>query len=143
MAVSATRYYKAADLYASGGINWTGDTIKAVLLSASYTPNYETHAFLSDLTNTVLSATLIGTTKSVTKVGAGASAKDALKGFDTSGSKVSFTGGATCRYMAIYKDTGTSTTSPLLCLVDFGADQTSTVGFDITPDSTNGWMLVG
>jgi hypothetical protein len=32
------------------------------------------------------------------------------------------------RYMAIYKSTGTGSTSPLLWLIDFGADQAVTSG---------------
>lgn len=33
-----------------------------------------------------------------------------------------------CRYLVVYVDTGTSSTSPLICYVDFGADQTTTNG---------------
>lgn len=32
------------------------------------------------------------------------------------------------RYLIFYVDTGTSSTSPLICYVDFGADQTTTLG---------------
>lgn len=43
----------------------------------------------------------------------------------------------TARRAVVYKDTGTSTTSPLLAQVDFGADVSTTAGtFQITWDAT-------
>lgn len=43
----------------------------------------------------------------------------------------------TARYAVIYKSTGTSSTSPLIAYVDFGADQSPSAGnFTITWDST-------
>jgi len=42
---------------------------------------------------------------------------------------VSITGATiTARYAVIYKDTGTPSTSPIVCVIDFLADKTSTEG---------------
>lgn len=65
--------------------------------------------------------------KTVTVVGG--SNEVQLDAADVTWSTVSFT----ARYAVIYKSTGTSTTSPLIAVVDFGADQTVSSGnFTIT-----------
>lgn len=46
-------YGKALLSLASGSINFPSDTIKAMLLTSSYTPNLDTHQFKSDLTSEV------------------------------------------------------------------------------------------
>lgn len=48
--------YRQAQLNAFlGKWNWTADTIKVTLHTATYSPNFDTHAFVSDLTNEVAS----------------------------------------------------------------------------------------
>lgn len=45
-------WYRQASAKAfAGTINWASDTIKATLHTATYTPNQDTHVFVSDLTN--------------------------------------------------------------------------------------------
>lgn len=135
---NAKKYY--ADGAATTKIDWAGGTIKAVLVASAYTPDYDNHAFFSSVTNTVGTAASL-TTKTETKIGTGATAKYALKS-----DVASFTGSLTARGLVIYQDTGTASTSPLICYVlldSAPADVTTTVGINVTPDATNGWVLVG
>jgi hypothetical protein len=92
----------------SGSINFSADTIKAALVTTSYTPNLATDEFYS-----TISANVVGTpqtlgTKTVT-----------LGVFDAA--DVTFSavaGGSTCLGVVLYKDTGVAGTSPLLALID-------------------------
>jgi hypothetical protein len=48
----------------------------------------------------------------------------------------------TARIAVVYKSTGTSSTSPLVSFIDFGADVTTTSGtLSITFDSTGVWLV--
>lgn len=116
-----------------GGIDLDTDTIKCALVSSSYTPDQDAHDFFDDITNEV--------------TGTGYSAGGATLGSKTvtqSNSTNSVTFDAadatwasstiTARYAVIYKSTGTAATSPLICLIDFGSnisssDSTFTVAF--------------
>lgn len=111
-------------------IDWVNDTIKVALLTSSYTPNQDTHHFFSDLTNEVTGAgytagglTLSGKSKSYT----GATNVTAFFASDP----LWTTATITARYAAVYKSTGTGSTSALIGYIDFGADVSST-GDDFT-----------
>lgn len=121
-------------------VNWGtgsgGDTIKVSLHTSTQsigTTQQDTLDFFNDLTAEITTsgdyaaggATLTG--KSVTyTTGTNTVALDAA---DVTWTGVTFT----ARYAVIYKSTGTSSTSPLLGYVDFGADQTVNSGnFTIT-----------
>jgi hypothetical protein len=92
----------------SGSINFSADTIKAALVTTSYTPNLATDEFYS-----TISANVVGTpqtlgTKTVT-----------LGVFDAADATFSaVAGGSTCLGVVLYKDTGVAGTSPLLALID-------------------------
>lgn len=97
------------------------DTIKLALVSSSYTPNLATDQFWSTPIGNV-----IGTPGTI----GGISITNGV--FNSS--SVTFTavaGGSTVKYFVIYKDTGTSSTSPLLVLID------TTTGVSL-PFNTNG-----
>lgn len=48
----ASRYYNTGLRRVSAGdINWTTDDIRCLLVTSSYTPNQDTHEFVSDITN--------------------------------------------------------------------------------------------
>lgn len=52
--MATTTWYRQALLNAAkGAVNWNSDAIKVQLHNATYVPNYDTHAFKSDLTNEV------------------------------------------------------------------------------------------
>lgn len=106
------------------------DTIKIALLSSSYTPNLTTDQFFS-----TVSSFVIGTPQTLGGI-------SIVNGVFNS-SAATFTAvasGSTVKYFCIYKDTGTSATSPLLVLIDTTTGVTlpfATNGGDITftPDS--------
>jgi len=99
------------------------DTIKAALVSSAYTPNLASQQYYSDISADVLNTPQALTTKTTTA--------GTLKADNVTFSAV--TSGATGSYVALYKDTGTPTTSPLLCLFD------TITGF---PVATNGGDII-
>lgn len=136
MAVSAKLYGPALAIVWSAGINWGSDTIKVALLTSSYTPDQDAHNYFDDVSAyevtgtgyTAGGATLASKTNAYTS-GTNTMALDAADSTWTSST-------ITARYAALYKDTGTASTSPLIGYVDFGADQSSSAGpFTITWDA--------
>jgi hypothetical protein len=111
----------------SPGLNLSTDTIKVMLLSSSLTPNPDTHEFIGDINANEVTGTgytaggVTLTSKAVTQD----NTTDIGK-FDAA--DVSWTGTITARYAAIYKDTGSAATSPIIQIIDFGSNQASTAG---------------
>lgn len=114
-----TFYPKGAEKMLSAAINYTSDTIKAVLVSSAYTYS-AAHEFLSDLGTTIGTAQTLGT-KSVT--GGVFDAADLDFG--------ALAPGDTVKALVLVKDTGNPSTSPLLMYLDSGPS----VGL---PFNTNG-----
>ncbi|TYK74362.1 hypothetical protein FSY45_19580 [Comamonas sp. Z1] len=114
----ANKFYpKGAQKLLSGAINFSADTIKAVLVPAAYVYS-DTHEFLSDL-GAVVGAAVELQNKVVT--GGVFDADDISFGAVAAGSTV--------KAIALFKDTGSAATSPLLAYYD------AVTGF---PFSTNG-----
>ncbi|BCX53864.1 hypothetical protein CTYAZ2_34440 [Comamonas testosteroni] len=114
----ANKFYpKGAQKLLSGAINFSADTIKAVLVPAAYVYS-DTHEFLSDL-GAVVGAAVELQNKVVT--GGVFDADDISFGAVAAGSTV--------KAIALFKDTGSVATSPLLAYYDV------VTGF---PFSTNG-----
>lgn len=142
-APTSTPYNRARQAFGDGAttakIDFVNDTIKGVLVNSSYVPNYDTHAFLSDVSAGYRQGTPVAcANKTYTKVGTGGSAKQVFKS-----DKLTFAGALTARGMVLYKDTGVEGTSLLLAYVlldSAPADVTSPVGIEVTPDGTNGWL---
>lgn len=112
-------YPKGAEKILGGSVNLTSDTIKACLVSNSYT--YSTaHEFVSDL------GTRIGTDQTLTGKSVTGGVFDA-----TDLDFGSLPPGDTVKAVVIYKDTGNASTSPVLAHLDSGAS----VGL---PFATNG-----
>lgn len=108
-------------------INLKTDTIKLALLTSSYTPDAD-HDFYDDV-----SANEVGASGSYSAGGATLTVTTSVDNTDDEGvfdatdvSFTTFTG--TARYAVIYKSTGVAGTSPLICLIDFGSNITSTGG---------------
>lgn len=101
-------YKKGAEKVLQGQVDFLTDTIAAVLVKSTYTPSLTTHEFLSDLGANTLGTkqTLVG--RSVT--GGVLDATDATF--------PSVASGSTASYIALIKDTGVASTSPLLILLD-------------------------
>lgn len=112
-------------------INLKTDTIKIALVSSSYTPA-DAHDFFDDVTNEVSASGTYSAGGATLTVTTSQDNTDDEGVFDAT--DVSFTTATiTARGAVIYKSTGTASTSPLICYIDFGSDQTSTLGtFTIT-----------
>jgi hypothetical protein len=136
MAVSAKFYGNAFVSAFNKEIDFNSDTIKVMLCTSTYTPDQDTHAYKSSVTNEVTGTgyTAGGATISAPSMSYTAGT-NTLK---LDGGDVSWTTSTiTARYAVIYDDTpATAATKPLIAYVDFGADVTSTSGtFSITWDA--------
>lgn len=110
---------KARERYLLGQLNWSTDSIKAVLVdSGAYTVNLTAHEFLSDIGTTARIATSGDFTGKATAGGA-ADANDVTFSSVT---------GASIEAIVLYRDTGTASTSPLIAWID------TATGLPITPN---------
>lgn len=115
--------------------DWNTDTIKVAVVTSAYTPDQDAHDFWNDVSANEASAS--GYTAG------GATLTTPTVTYDTANNRivldaddVSWTSTITGRYLIVYKDTGTSTTSPLLGyydnVTDFGGGSTLDVTWDAT-----------
>jgi len=123
-------YTKAIDAFLTGKIDLSTDDIRCVLVDlADYTPDFDTHEFLSS----VPVAARVGTPQSL--------AGKAVSGgvFDASDITFSSVTGDPCEALIVYKWTGSDATSRLILFVDqaTGLPVTPT-GADITVSWDNG-----
>lgn len=122
-------YAKGKEKILSGSINLPSDTIKASLLSSSYTANLSTDEFWS-----TISANLLNTSQTLGSKSVTAGVFDAA---DVTFTAV--TSGSTVKAVVIWKDTGTPSTSPLLVYIDtITGFPLATNGGDITITWDNG-----
>lgn len=143
MAVTAMWYGQAIAKAFNKEIDWDSDTIKVSLHTSSYTPNQDTHEYTDDLTNEVANGngyTTGGATLGNKTLGY-TGGTNVIK-FD--GDDVSWTSSTiTARYAVIYDDTpATAATKPLLGLVDFGADVSTTNGTFAITWNANGILTI-
>lgn len=121
------------DAQISTAINLKTDTIKLMLVTSSYTPNIDNDVFVSTPDD-------FEVPNSGSYAAGGATLTPILSTDDTDDEgvydavDVSFTSATiTARYAVIYKSTGVAATSPIICVIDFGSNVTSTGGtFTIT-----------
>lgn len=93
--------------------------IKVVLVDgADYTPNYTTDQYLDDIASAGQVAVSPNLGTKATTAGA----------FDAGNTTFSSVSGDESEYLVIYRDTGTPSTSPLICLID------SATGLPVTPN---------
>jgi hypothetical protein len=117
-------YDKGREGFLDGSIDWDTDTTKCVLLNVSgtgtlYTVNLSTHQFLSD----IASGARIGAIQTLTSKTVTAGVADAA---DPVFPLVS--GSDNAEALAIWKDTGTESTSRLIAYID---------GFTVLPNGGN------
>lgn len=127
MAVASKLYGQVFVSLGAAQINYTTATVKAMLLTSAYTPDQDNHRFKSDLSGEAVGTGYTAggqalTSKTVTYTAATNTTTW------TCANPAWPTATVAARYLVIYVDTGTSTTSPLISYVDFGADQTATGG---------------
>lgn len=122
-------------------IDVTSNTIKGALVTSSYTFDPDNHDFFNDITNEVTGtgytaggATLANKTWAV--VGASNVVKFDADDLSWPSSSITSAG------LAIYKDTGTSTTSPLMCFVDFGGNKVSDGGTFLVSFNASGIFTI-
>ena len=108
-------------------IDFDSDTVRAMLVTSTYTPNQDTHRYKSSVTGeaagsgyTAGGVTLTGRTVTYDT----ATNTLVLDCDDPTWAAVS----VTARYLVVYRSTGSDATSPLICYEDFGADKTSSGG---------------
>jgi hypothetical protein len=112
-------YDKARERFLTAALNWSTDTIKAILVdTGAYTPNLSAHEYLSDISGSARISTS-GAFTSKTVAGGAADAAD-----------VTFTSvsGASIEALVIFRDTGVEGTSPLIAYID------TATGLPITPN---------
>lgn len=127
----------------STAVNLASDTVKLMLLTSSHTPDVDAEVFIDDVSanecpaSGTYSAGGVALTKS-----SSTDDTDDEGVFDAT--DVSFTGATlSARYAAIYKDTGTPGTSPIICVLDFGSTITSTAGTWSLPFHAEGILNLG
>ena len=114
-----TLFDGARKRFLEADIHWLNDTIKVMLVStASYTANFGTHQFLSDIPP----SSRIGSAVTLTGKSTDGGAADAN---DVTFSSVS---GARVDSVVLYKDTGVEGTSPVMVWID------TATGLPITPN---------
>jgi len=111
----------------NGSIDLDTDTIKVMLTTSTYEPSQDNDTYMNQVTNEV---TGTGYT-----AGGATLANEAVTQDNTDNEGVLdaddvtwSTSTITARYAVIYKSSGASTTSPLICCIDFGADKSSSGG---------------
>lgn len=110
-----------------GSIDLDTDTIKVALVTSTYTPDQDVHDFFDDITNEVTGTGYTAGGASLTTKAVTADNTDNEGVFDAD-DVVWTTSTITARGAVIYKSTGTASTSPLICYLDFGSDKISTAG---------------
>lgn len=122
----------------NGGIDLDTDTIKVMLLTNSHSNNIDTQEYIDDVSANEVSGTGYS-------AGGQALANKAVTQDNTDDEGVFdaddltwSSSSITARYAVVYKDTGTPSTSPIVCIIDFGADKTSDNG-----DFTIQWNAEG
>jgi len=121
-------YDLGREAFLNADIDWSADNIKVALVDAAvYTPNLATHDFLNDVPSVVATS---GNLASKTSAAGVADAADVT---------LSAVTGAQCEYILLYQDTGVSSTSRLIGLIDTATNLPITPnGGDITIVWDNG-----
>lgn len=110
-----------------GGMDLDTNTIKAMLVTSTYTPNRDTHTIKSDVTNEVTGTAY--TAGGVTLANKTVTQDDTDdEGVWDADDAVWAASTITARAMVIYIDTGTGSTSYLVCYFDFTTDKSSNNG---------------
>lgn len=121
-----TLYNNARKLFVTKGIDWENDTFKCLLVdTGSYTPNFDTHQYLSDLGSTARdfgSSGVAGVLMENTVV-------DANGAVDADDVRFVAVSGATIEAICVYMDVGgVEANSPLIYWAD------TATGLPITPN---------
>lgn len=111
----------------NGSIDLDTDTIKVALVTSAYTPDQDAHDMFDDITNEVSGTGYTAGGATLANKAVSQDNTDNEGVFDAD-DVVWSTSTITARGAVIYKSTGTASTSPLICYLDFGSDKVSTAG---------------
>lgn len=121
-------------------VDWDDNSttdIKVMLVTSSYVPNIDTHLTVDQVTNEVIGAGYVaGGAVLINRSISIDNANDLAKYLGDN--IVWSTSTITARGAVIYKDTGTPSTSPLICYIDFGEDKVTTNSDFVIAWNTNG-----
>lgn len=113
---------------ASGNIDFDADTFKLMLLDNNHSNDIDSQEFIDDVSTNEVSGTGYSaggqTIANIAVTTDNANDQAEVDGDDVTWSSSSIT----ARYGVVYKDTGTPATSPIVCILDFGSDKTSSNG---------------
>ena len=136
MAVTTTMYTTFITAALNKEVDWGSDTIKVALLDNGHTPDRDAHNYYDDISGDEVPNGSGYTTGGATLGSKTITPSGHTVQFDAANTSWT-TSTITARYAVVYGDTGTPATSPLICYIDFGTDQSSSSGtFQITWDST-------
>lgn len=117
-------------------VDFDTDTIKVAVLDSGHTPNVDTHEFWSDVSADEVAAQGDYTTGGVALSSKTATYDAATDRVILDAADLALTTTITGRYLVVYKDTGTASTSPLLGIydnvVDFGGGSSLSITWDAT-----------
>jgi hypothetical protein len=140
----ANVFYNATKKYSlNGAIDWDTDTIKAILVTSTYTPDLDAHAFRSDITNEVSgTGYTAGGTALVSKTVTQDNTNDRAV-FDSDDPQWT-TATITARAVVLCKIRGgASSADEIAGYWDFGANVTSTAGTFTIAVNASGWFYLG
>lgn len=120
-------YNPAKKKLMQGSFILDSDTIKVMILSSAYTPNIDTDTFKSDISANEVSGAgyTAGGTALASKTITVDTTND-LAFFDAADVSLPGVTIVNGRYLVVYKDTGTPSTSPLLLYDDLGGNKNPT-----------------
>ena len=141
MASAVYNSYKVSML--NGGINLSTGPLYVALCTDSYTPNIATDTYWSTpQANEVTGTAYVAGGAALTGLSVTQDNTN-NRGIFTAGNASWVSSTITARYAVIYLSTGVASTSPLIAYIDFGSNQSSTVGnFVINWNVTNGILTV-
>lgn len=138
-----TPYGNVGLALANKEIDWSADTVRMMLVTG-YTFNKDTHIYLDDGPR----ASEVANGNGYTTDGAALSTK--TETYDSTNDRVEFSSAAvtwsassiSATGAVLYVDTGTDSTSALICYIDFEGTETSvSADFTITPNA-DGWFYI-
>lgn len=109
-------------------INLATDTIKLMLVTSSYTPDVDADVFIDDVSANEVGASGTYSAGGITLTITGSTDDTDNEGVMDAADASVTSATITARYGVVYKDTGTPATSPIIAVIDFGSNQTSTAG---------------
>jgi len=111
----------------NGSIDLDTDDIQVALVTSSYTPNIDTHDNFDDITNEVSGTGYTAGGADLANEAVTVDTTDDEGVFDAD--DVTWSSSTiTARGAVLYKNTGTPSTSKLICYFDFGSDKVSSSG---------------